>query len=157
MNPRCKLPLAAALMSAAVMAMPGWGLAQPQPRQLTRPDLVIGSLDVDDALPFIGGTQVIEGRPFRVCYVVSNNGLRASGPFRVKGKGGGFPNPRQDHAGLAPGQSQEECLQFRGIRITGGRGTVSRTLTLRADSRRVVAESNEANNTASADVVVLPK
>jgi subtilase family serine protease len=157
MHPRCKLPLAAALMSAAVMAMPSGTLAQPQPRQLTRPDLVIGSLEVDDALPFIGGTQVIEGRPFRVCYVVSNIGLRASGPFRVKGSGV-FPNPRQDHVGLAPGQSREGCLQYRGIRIIGGPiQTVSRTLTLKVDSRNVVAESNEVNNTASAEVIVLPK
>lgn len=148
--------LAAGLVSA-VMASPSSALAQPQPRQLTRPDLVIGSLEVDDALPFVGGTQVIEGRPFQVCYVVSNNGLRASGPFLVKGSGV-FPNPRQNHAGLAPAQSREGCLQYRGIRIIGGPiQTVSRTLTLKVDSRNVVAESNEGNNTASAEVVVLPQ
>lgn len=151
MRPHSRLPLAVALATVALMAMPGWGLAQPQPRQLTRPDLVIGDLDVEDTLPFVAGKQVVQGRPFGVCYVVSNIGLRASGPFRVKGSGV-VPNPHQDHAGLAPGQSREGCLQYRGIRVQG-----VRTLTLQVDSRNVVAESNESNNTASETVIVLPK
>jgi CARDB protein len=152
MRAHFKLPLAAGLVTASVMALAGSALAQPQPRQLTRPDLVIGDLDVEDTLPFVGGKQVVQGRPFRACYVVSNIGLRASGPFRVKGSGV-FPNPRQDHAGLAPGQSREGCLQYPGIRFVG-QGT--RILTLKVDSRNVVAESNESNNTVSETVIVLP-
>ena len=132
--------------------MPEGGRAQPQPTQLTRPDLVIGSLSVEpDILPFVSGNQVQLGQPFQVCYVVTNIGLRASGGFRVNGNGL-FPPPFQDQAGLAPGESRGGCLQYRGVRVLG-----TRTLTLKADSQNVIAESREDNNTASVNIAVLPQ
>lgn len=147
-----KLTMMAGFVIVAAIALPVSGRAQPQPTQLTRPDLVIGSLRVEpDILPFVSGNQVQLGQPFQVCYVVSNAGLRASGGFRVNGNGL-FPPPFQDQAGLAPGESRGGCLQYRGVRVLG-----ARTLTLKADSRNVIAESNEGNNTASTSITVLPQ
>jgi subtilase family serine protease len=151
MRPHFKLRIMAGLVSAAAIAMPDSGRAQPQPTQLTRPDLVIGSLRLEpDLLPFVSGNQIQLGQPFQVCYVVSNVGLKASGGFRVNGNGL-FPPPFQDQAGLAPGESRGGCLQYRGVRVLG-----TRTLTLKADSQNVIAESNEGNNTASVNIAVLP-
>jgi CARDB protein len=152
MRAHVNLLLGAGLVSAAAMAMPGWALAQPQPRQLLRPDLVIDSLEVGaDIQPFVPGNQVLKRRRFEVCYRVRNIGRKASGAFRVKGDGL-LPRPHQDHAGLAIGQSSGGCLQYSGIRVEG-----SRTLTLTVDSRNAVNESNERNNTASITVVVVPE
>jgi subtilase family serine protease len=151
MRPHFKLAIVAGFVSAAAIAMPESGRAQSQPIQFLRPDLVIGSLRVEpDILPFVAGNQVKRGQPFQVCYAVSNIGLKASGGFRVNGSGF-FPRPFQDHAGLAPGESRGGCLQYPRARVQG-----SRTLTLKADSRNVIAESNEGNNTATVNIVVLP-
>jgi len=152
MRPHFKLAIVAGVVSVAAVAMPESGRAQSQTIQLTRPDLVIGSLRVEpDILPFVAGNQVQRGQPFQVCYVVSNIGLRASGGFRVNGNGF-FPPPFQDHASLAPGESRGGCLQYARARVLG-----TRTLTLKADSRNVIAESREDNNTATVSIIVLPQ
>jgi hypothetical protein len=96
--------------------------------------------------------RVRRGHRYYACFVVANIGAAASGPFRVAGGGLGIPfNPFQDHAGLAPGATRLGCLVYP---TTPPPGIYN--LGLKADSLNAVVESNEANNTATIGVTVVP-
>jgi len=127
------------------------GNCAPAPRPRL-PDLVIRRVYLR-AVP--GGPAVARirlGRRYWACFEVANLGAAASGPFHVGGGGLGVPTaPSQAHATLLPGASRAGCLLYSTTPPIG-----SYRLGIEADSRRVVRETREDNNTATLVVNVVP-
>jgi hypothetical protein len=154
---------ASAAIVAAAIALFSTAEAQPpppaQPSASPTARLAVARPDLTFRRTFLRaypGGQVIDrvrrGNRYYACFVVANIGAAASGPFRVAGGGLGVPfNPFQDHAGLAPGATRLGCLLYP---TTPPPGVYN--LGLKADSLNAVVEANEANNTATIGVTVVP-
>lgn len=113
------------------------------PEVVRRPDLVIKHAylrGADDATPL---ERLIRGQSYLACFTVANQGNDASGPFRVGGGGLGVTSaPYQNQTTLSDGRTRDGCLSYPTTPEPG-----SYRLRLTADSRHVVRESREDNNT----------
>jgi hypothetical protein len=128
------------------------GNCAPAPRPSRLPDLVIRRAYLRAAPRGPAVTRIRLGQRYWACFEVANVGAAGSGPFHVGGGGLGIPiAPSQAHATLLPGAARVGCLLYRTTPAIG-----SYRLGIDADSRRVVGETREDNNSATIAVDVIP-
>ncbi len=122
------------------------------PVPIRRPDLVISRAFLRQVPGGPLVTRVRAGRSYLACVVVTNIGDAESGAFHVGGGGLGVRTPPSVPVPtLRPGASSERCLVYA---TTPPVGTYR--LVIDADSRNVVAERRNDNNTATIAVIVIP-
>jgi hypothetical protein len=127
------------------------GNCAPAPKA-SLPDLIIRSVYLRTVAGGPAVTGIRLGQRYWACFKVANVGASASGPFQVGGGGLGVRTaPSQAHATLLPGATREGCLLYPTTPPIG-----SYRLGIEADSRRVVRETREDNNTATLVVNVVP-
>jgi hypothetical protein len=116
------------------------------------PDLIIREAWLRTTAAPARTTTLRRGQAYLACFTVANVGTAPSPGFRVGGGGLGVPvAPFQDHVGLAVGASRTGCITYPTTPPPG-----AYNLGLEADSRHVVPELNEGNNTATLRVTVTP-
>jgi hypothetical protein len=128
------------------------GNCTPAPKPARLPDLVIRRVFLRAASGGSVVTRIRVGQRYYACFEVANVGAAASGPFHVGGGGLGVPiAPSQLHASLLPGGARVGCLLYPTTPAIG-----SYRLGIEADSRHVVGEIHEDNNSGTLAVNVVP-